>query len=220
MHQVFKLVLFAILELVVATGPSRAQALQPLQVFIYYDVPDRAFERAARTTARGYEKTTVQVFIKVKSKKDFLDAWESARKQASDTSTTDSGVWLLTHASKQTDAQDGLEFAGGAGGTLTKDEIARLPKMPWTKGGGVRLHLCGCNTGLVGERGWCPAQVLAHSQGVAASGQTGYAYFSSDAETYKAITERDTTVFLRAYKRGRNGLTGDGRRMEEKVFQP
>ena len=53
-----------------------------------------------------------------------------------------------------------------------------------------------------------------------ATGEGGFAYFSSDPKKYAAITASDKTVYLGAYKRGKNAPTGDGSRMATADFDP
>jgi hypothetical protein len=126
---------------------------------------------------------------------------------------------VLSHASKQTDSNDGLEFVKDDtdDGTLKQGEISALDKLPWSTHG--YLLLCGCNTGLAGARGWTPAQAFAARQGVPTLGQNGYAYFSKDWSSYTEKSAGDTKISLWAYQRGKNGMLGSGCRLLGRVFK-
>lgn len=193
----------------------RDPAGKNIEAYVYYEVADAAFERAARTTA-GPDNGMSRLFLKVKSKADFVNAWQAILTKAKQERARVSVVYLFTHASKG-NATDGLEFATG---TVSQADLAALPKLPWIDRTTTRLFLQGCNTGLLGDRGWCPAETLAKAQGVATRGETGYAYFSTDPNTYRESKPTDQTLYLQAYKRARNGLLGNGDRMEPKVYQP
>lgn len=95
--------------------------------------------------------------------------------------------------------------------------------LPWAAGG--RLILSGCNSGLTGTRGWAPAGEFAKRQGVVTVGMAGYGYFSTDAGKYVEIKPTDTTIYLWAYKRGKNAgvmgnVFGGGERMAGVEFPP
>jgi hypothetical protein len=197
-----------------------------LEGFIYYSnattVPDRAFERAARWSARssiavGY----IVEILSVTTKQDFIDAWNGILNQANSNRVTVDSVSIYTHASKGESDQDGLEFANGPGGTtLTQSDILALPRLPWFQGKGF-MYLHGCNTGLVGDRGWCPAQAFLNGQGNdlrQANGEAGFAYFSKNSETYVESSPTDQELYLWAFRRRRNGPLGDGGRINPARF--
>jgi hypothetical protein len=183
--------------------------------YIYYVVGDTAFERAARTAANAPSGDVVSDFFPVRTKQEFLTAWNGIASQVRNNRADLIRVEVFSHASKQTDNQDGIEFSNGPGGsTLKKEEIEGLDVLPWRWDNLPSIYLHGCNSGLIGTRGWCPAQTFARRQGVRAGGQTGFAYFSSTRDSYQAITRSDTEVYLEAYRRRRNGFLGDGARMD------
>jgi hypothetical protein len=101
-------------------------------------------------------------------------------------------------------------------GTLSRTEISGLKVLPWHDDGA--LVLTGCNTGVVGKRGWCPASVFAARQKVRTLGQLGYAYFSKSWSSYETIGSFDKRICLWAFKRRRNGMLGDGARMAGRVY--
>jgi hypothetical protein len=154
----------------------------------------------------------------VTTKQDFINAWNGILNQANNNRTTVDSVAVYSHASKNDADLDGLEFANGPGGaTLTRSDILALPRLPWHQGGFMYLH--GCNTGLVGTRGWCPAQAFKDGQGLRqANGEAGYAYFSKDSETYVEASPTDQELYLWAFRRRRNGPLGDGGRIEPVMF--
>lgn len=187
---------------------------------IYYKVADSAFKIASNTWKKVVKKQEdfregFDIFLEceVSSEREFKNAWTQVYL------TNQSGraiCWvgnIFSHASKQTDGQDGLEFkpAGSEDGTVSRVEIKNLEKLPWSRHG--YLHLSGCNTGLVDERGWCPARVFSGRQKVLCFGQSGYAYFSKNWQTYIEKSASDKTIALWAYRRGKNGLFGSGGRM-------
>lgn len=189
---------------------------------IYYKVDDNAFQRAARTIV--VKDGIYRVMFEVKTKQDFLDAWKNTCDQATAINAKIGRLHLLTHASKGTQ-QDGLEFAAlnGQSGTLTFDEMIALPKVPWS-GTDNELILYGCNTGIRGTRGWCPAEHLAQTQKIKTTGEHGYAYFSTELEDYDRITDSDLAIYLHAYYRSDNsslpfGL-GDGNIIPAESFTP
>lgn len=188
---------------------------------IFYEVPDHAFEKAAWTWAieetGGTSSATTSTLIQpCRTVGDFSTAWNAVLSHAKELSLPVIRGNLLTHASKGS-KDDGLEFKGG---TLSRTGIGSLPQLPWAEDG--VLTLAGCNTGVMGTRGWTPAQVLATSQKVKTIGQAGYGYFSTDKYTY--VEHNGTppsTLYLWAYRRGRNSgwFDGDGRRMPGVTFQ-
>lgn len=219
--------MYYITELIGArTAPPNVCFATPRIFFaIYYQVADHAFKYAAETWVRVVKKQEYYIanhdefYIKeVKSESEFKAAWNEVNAKAL---SRGGEVWagnIFSHASKQDDSQDGLEFLSGVGndGTLKKSEIDGLVKLPWSRFG--YLILTGCNTGLVNERSWAPARAFAQRQGVPTLGQTGYAYFSTDWDTYKQKSPADKHICLWAYKRGKNGMFGDGKRMPGSVF--
>jgi hypothetical protein len=98
-------------------------------------------------------------------------------------------------------------------------EIDSLAPLNWDPQQG-HLILSGCNSGLTANRRWAPAEILARSQRVRTTGQTGYAYFSTDPSRYVEINSNSTSVYLWAFRRARNGFMGDGSRMESVTFTP
>lgn len=220
-----------------SAGQGDALPKRLLAFSIYYKVEDRAFERASKTAETKYTATFSSfrdagvdcsgryVSYGVRSKKEFIEAWKKLASEATKENAVILAGHLFTHASKQDDGRDGLEFDGPDGeATLTNAEIAALPVLPWikntdgSKSGGLVLH--GCNTGLVGPRKVCLAQVFAKAQGVNVNGQTGYSYFSSSDKHYKTIGAGDATVFLFGFHRGRNGLLGSGKRLDMIIYSP
>jgi hypothetical protein len=185
---------------------------------IYYEVADRAFYRAALT----YELESPYSSIlkeRVLTMSDFARAWRSVQARSESTGLPVHRGIIFSHASKGS-SNDGLEFraASDEDGTLSRSEIAALPKLNWHPEG--ELILAGCNTGVAGKRGWTPAGLFAKNQGVKTLGQAGYAYFSRISHSYSKIDATSQTVYLRAYKRGRNGAFGNGARMPEIEFSP
>lgn len=175
-----------------------------IKAFIYYQVQDNAFQRAARWEASQADQSFNYEFIGVRTKQDFISAWNGILTQAQFNMSLVQSVSLYTHATKQMDDLDGLEFSDGPGGTtLTRGDIQALAQLPWTQNGFIGLN--GCNTGLTGPRGWCPAETFANSQNIMACGETGFAYFSSDELVYQEIKDTDKEVYLHAYRRRRNG---------------
>ncbi len=191
---------------------------------IYYKVPDRAFERAAATWVAqecGNRPVLTEV---VATEADFKRAWDAVALRARTANARVVLGQVFSHSSKGGDST-GLEFKPGGGddGTLTQAEIQSLPVLPWAAGG--RLILSGCNSGLTGTRGWAPAGAFAKRQGVPTVGMAGYGYFSTDKDKYVEIKPADTTIYLWAYKRGKNdsyvgNLFGSGGRMAGVEFQP
>jgi hypothetical protein len=192
---------------------------------IYYKVDDHAFRYAAnywkrQVTASPVDPASIQfVMREVSTAAEFKAAWNDIYKvtQAAGAGAKEGRVF--SHASLDS-SQDGLEFRKDANedGTISKGELASLPKLQWVPGGTLVLH--GCNSGVTGDRGWTPAEVLAKSQGVPTTGQTGYAYFSQQYGSYLEWHPSYSVVYLWAYKRRLNSMFGDGTRMPGKVFTP
>mgnify|MGYP007088033298 CR=1 FL=1 len=191
---------------------------------IYYKTGDHAFRYAAETwrnvvkaqeSFAGYDHFVER---EISTEFEFKTAWQELYQKATNDNLL---VWagqLFTHSSKQTDGNDGLEFHGDDhdNGTLQQAEIASLAKLPWHNQG--FLILAGCNSGINGSRGWSPAEEFAKKQGVKTLGQVGYGYFSEVWDTYDEKPSSATTIALWAYRRGKNGALGDGKRIPAKIF--
>ncbi|MDY6994408.1 MAG: hypothetical protein SVR94_17630 [Pseudomonadota bacterium] len=181
---------------------------------IHYKVKDNAFKRAAETWQKEVklEEHFIpghDVFIakEVKNEAEFKAAWAEMAQTAQRKKLT---VWagnLLTHAWKDEESGDrGLEFRPvpeKEDGALRQAEIAVLEKLPWNNDYGY-LILSGCNTGMIGQRGWTPAQAFAQRQQIITVGQKGFAYFSEKWEIYDRISDKDQKIYLWAYERSEN----------------
>ena len=209
-------------------APAVCHAKGRIFFAIYYDPPDDddAFKRAAtywqkRLQIHG-EASAHDPFIMrpVTFERGFKLAWSHIAATAKNKGMEVAGGQIFSHASKQENGEDGLEFRGSSdpadGQTLKGEEIDQLEKLPWSTDG--FLILSGCNTGLVKKRGWAPARRFAKAQGVATLGLPGYGYFSKKWERYKETTARDQEIYLWAYRRGRNSPLGGGHRMPGVVF--
>ncbi|MFO1372817.1 MAG: hypothetical protein U1F42_10650 [Candidatus Competibacteraceae bacterium] len=209
------------------TPPTVCWAKPRLFFSIYYKVPDNAFKNAANTWKdivmhqENFLAKESDFFFEreIQSETDFKTAWDELSSKAI---SGNFQVWaghLLTHASKQADSNDGLEFQSDVGndGTLKQSEISKLLKLPWSQYG--YLVLAGCNTGLTGTRGWAPAQTFALYQGVPTLGQAGYGYFSTNWSSYKEISSSDTRICLWAFRRGKNGALGNGERISGIIYK-
>ncbi len=220
--------MYELTELPSATPVSTAR-----RVFfcVYYQNsasdPDASFQRAARTWNREAKKQFsfregVDIFIEqaVTTEPQFKNAWNGIAKQASYNGMKVSLGQLLTHASKDPNGGNGLEFMPVSGdGTITQADIAALAKMPWSSD--AALILAGCNTGLTGSgRSWSPAAEFAKAQKVRTLGQSGYAYFSKVWASYTSQVKTDTNIALWAYQRGKNAPAGDGSRLKGVVIPP
>lgn len=197
---------------------------------IYYKTTDDAFKRAAVNWAN--EVKAAESFIpsqdaflakEVVTETDFKQAWNEVALYAN---MKNMSVWMgqiFSHASKQENGEDGLEFVRSGSQneyhTLTRDEIIQLRKLPWAVNDGC-LILAGCNTGRTDKRGWCPAQTFALHHRVITLGQNGYSYFSKQWQSYEETNPVNTGIFLWAYKRGKNGMVGDGTRILATVYRP
>ena len=206
---------------------TKNTCLRPRPFFaIYYKTKDDAFKAASNTWANVARHTEsfetsrdMLLQIEIASESDFKTAWTEVSRVALKQKLM---VWcghILTHASKQTDQNDGLEMKSDLGndGTLRQFEICHLEKLPWAKEG--YLLLDGCNTGLVGGRGWAPANDFALTQRVLTIGQAGYAYFSSSWNTYSEKSDNSSEVCLWAFRRGKNDAFGNGERVLGKSFR-
>ncbi len=199
---------------------------------IYYsdsssDAP-QSFKRAALTWQRDLGSKipnlpAERIILKpVSTEQQFYDAWNSL----TDTIRSKNGLAkdgiIFSHASKGSRI-DGLEFKGNenskfldpVSGTLDMVEITRLQKLDWDVS--ALLTLCGCNTGLLKDRGWAPAQLFSKFQSVDSIGQGGYAYFSEIQDSYQRIDTNGAseTVYLWAYHHGKNATLrmGDDHRI-------
>lgn len=193
-----------------------------IRAFVYYQVGDAAFERAAKTRAGVTTSSGTEMFLPVKTKDDFVSAWKQVEENAESLSTVVDLVCLYPHASKDDGSEDGFEFAplSGQSGTLNRDEMSLLARLPWADSGTVRLELNGCNTGLRESRGWCPAEHLAQTQIVPCRGEIGYSYFSKSLDQYTQQDAGDPEIYLHAFKRGKNAPLGDGGKMPARAFDP
>lgn len=195
---------------------------------IYYDPPDDddAFKRAAvcwrkRLMIEGVASAHDPFIMRaVTFERDFKLAWAHIAATARTRGMEVGGGQIFSHASKQENGEDGLEFRKSSdpadGQTLKGEEIDRLEGLPWSKDG--FLILSGCNTGLTGDRGWSPARRFARAQGVTALGLPGYGYFSKSWDRYKETGARDQEIYLWAYRRGWNSPFGGGYRLPGVVF--
>jgi len=195
---------------------------------IYYRTPDNAFRRVAATWRRAVQTQEAfnpgqDLFVEreVVYETDFTNAWNEICCIACRYGYR---VWvghILTHSSKDNEGDDGLEFRRSGETeqyhTLTRNEIVALPVLPWSREYGY-LILAGCNTGVEGTRGWCPARAFCSTQSVPVLGQQGYAYFSREWNNYTECAPTDTSIVLWAYRRGKNGMFGNGVRMPGRVF--
>lgn len=204
--------------------PTRGHASGRLCFSIYYEVPDRAFEYAARTWVEAVKRqesfgTKDEVrLLPVKTERDFKLAWgQIASGQGSRRVAAGS---VFSHAEKTDDEDDGLEFKPGGrdDGTLGGREMDALPVLKWTSHGW--LLLAGCNTGYAGSRGWTPAERFARRQQVVTVGQVGFAYFSCQWHRFGAKSPKNTRISLWAYRRGQNQWNGNGGRIPAQVVRP
>lgn len=219
-----------------SSTPQRCTITRRLFFVIYHKTGDDAFKFAALTWKKHIRR--VEAFIpghdvfferEISTERELKKAWGMIYHMATLSRLQVHVGNLLTHASKQSNNHDGLEFRRNPNdqqldadndGTLKKDEIRNLIRLPWGPYG--HLILCGCNTGLNGQRGWSPAAVFAARQQVPTLGQAGYAYFSKNWENYATKSPTDRRICLWAYTGGRNGplQIGFGTRMRGKIFVP
>lgn len=194
---------------------------------IYLTDKNNSFRRAAETwldEVRAATPNTSDILFmesKAKTETEMESAWHSVAQVARMHGRSVIRGQIFPHASKG-DIKDGLEFAKSYqdDGTITRGEIVKLEKLPWTTDG--LLILSGCNSGLVGARGWAPSGVFAESQRVKTTGQAGFAYFSENKDSYIEIDQSKTKssiVYLWPYKRRRNSSWfGDGHKIEGVTF--
>ena len=215
---------------ITVSAPAASYVKGRIFFAIYYDPPDDddAFKRAAtfwqkRLVLQGAASAHDPFILRgVTFERDFKLAWAHVAAAARTRGMEVGGGQIFSHASKQANGEDGLEFRGSPdtadGQTLKGEEIDRLERLPWSKDG--FLILSGCNTGLVEDRGWAPARRFAKAQGVTALGLPGYGYFSRTWDRYKETTAKDQEIYLWAYRRGRNSPLGGGNRLPGLVFGP
>ncbi|WP_454722749.1 MULTISPECIES: hypothetical protein [Cupriavidus] len=162
------------------------------------------------------------LFEEVYTEIDFRRAWNRIEKEAREGGYVVQEGHLFTHASKPGGENSGLEFAAvpdTGDGTINQSEMANLSVLPWRKNGKLYLH--GCNTGRTGERrNWTPAEAFANTQKVDTTGTLGFSYFSTSRRKYEKISGTSTTVYLLPFRRGKNGIFGDGTVIPPKTFQP
>jgi hypothetical protein len=209
-------------ELIPHVGKQTVAPKKRLFFAIYYTVEDNAFKRAAQAWARtvklrhSFSASNDYFYEKeISTEAQFNAAWGEIYDKATNDGYQVHAGNLLTHASKQTDRGDGLEFKGG---TLTHQEIVSMRRLPWTESG--FLILAGCNTGLTKDRKWAPAYSFALAQKIPTVGQPGYAYFSTNWPSYSRIGDDDNDICLWAYDRSANAtFLGSGTRMTGIVFK-
>ncbi len=213
--------MWQVTELIPFIGKQAVKPKKRLFFTIYYISDDNAFQRAAscwasEVKARHAFSQADDLFYEkqITTEANFIAAWNEIYTKATKEGYEVHAGNLLTHASKQDDRQDGLEFSGG---TLTHLEIVGLQRLPWTSSG--FLILSGCNTGRTQERSWARAHSFAMTQRVPTVGQTGYSYFSTQWPKYSRIGQSDNRICLWAYSRTGNGLFGSGERMSGIVFK-
>lgn len=212
-------------SIVAVTAPKKL-----LFFVIYYKDSEGSFGRVAETQMRqiktssewtaGRDELFTQV---VRTESDFYQTWEALYQKASKGGFQVQHGFITSHATKGDGAHSGLEFYPEPDhredATATRDELMKLTRLPWAKGG--RLEFNGCNTGLSGaRRSWSVAEIMAKSQGARTTGQLGYSYFSLSKSKYVEITPTAKDVYLRAFHRRKNGLLGNGNAMPEKEFTP
>jgi len=188
---------------------------------------DASFKRAAKTWIAATKsqcrfREGVDIFLEqpVLTEPQFKSAWNGIAQQAANNSML---VWagnVVSHASKEPDGGDGLEFANlTSDSTITQADFRSLAKMSWHADG--YLILSGCNTGLAGAgRTWTPASEFARSQRIRTLGQAAYSTFSKTWSSYTTQAATDTAIALWAYKCRRNNLTGNGARMKGVIAAP
>ena len=198
---------------------------------IYYKTADHAFRRAAKTWKdnviykEGFRAGQDKFLeYEVTYETEFKKAWRNVSLEANFGGYS---VWagnIFSHASKQDDGRDGLEFrVSGTTNqhrTLLQSEIQALSQLPWEDK--AYLILSGCNTGKEGERTWSPARTFSTFQKVAVVGQDGWSYFSKKWPRYVEQAPNDGHIYLWSYDRARNsstfGLLGDAERKPGIVF--
>lgn len=212
------------------TSPVKINVSPPTLYFsIYYRDAEHSFRRASETVVHAIKSGDSWnpgrdkfLAIEVYTETEFATAWTRIGEEAENGGYVVAEGHLFTHASKPGGENSGLEFAavpGTGDGTINRSEMMNLPVLPWRKTG--RLFLHGCNTGRAGERrNWTPAEVLADSQNVEATGTLGFSYFSTSPEVYSKITENSPKIYLLPFKRGKNAIFGDGSIIPTRIFLP
>ncbi len=198
----------------------------------YYVNPDsdkaKSFERAAQTQKReiesgkGFNPKKDKVVLKpITTAKDLTEGWKDMSEQSKrGGSEAVKNVKVFTHSGKGDDV-DGPKIHL-KGGSVGEKGIEGLPKAMYAKDAEINLH--GCNSGVPGKKGNdSVAQNFADGQGVPATGQTGYAYFSEKTGEYVQIDvsgSPSTEVHLQAFNRGCNGYFGDSKNRAEAKAEP
>lgn len=199
--------------------------IRKLFVIMYYtklNHDDGAFKNAAETkkreieVSRAYDSGRDRLFCySISHEDDLKQKWiEILAMETSGLSSVEE-MHLFTHASKGSANGDGIELmvSGSNNGTLEKQEIEALPKLFWMPS--ATLTLYGCNTGIRGaKRNWSIAEAFASTQRVKTLGQSGYAYFSKKRDVYEENDHSSSRLYLWAFRRRRNGMTGNGEKME------
>lgn len=90
--------------------------------------------------------------------------------------------------------------------TASAAMVQKLRPLRWARG--ATLQVVGCLSGGTPEQPASVAQVLALSQKVRTTGETGKAYFSSDPARFVPIKKTDNTIYLRAFHIKKNHLLG------------
>lgn len=192
--------------------PSAGSGKSCLVFAIYYRKPkdDMAFQRAAKTWCdemlEDFPGAKVRIRLaRAHSVKDFLIEWAKIHAIADAGKTEILAGNLLTHADKF-GTTPGLEFGRDGGdpdSTLDDVDIAKLPRLPWTKFG--LLVLSGCGTGLP-MRGAkeSMARRFAQTQRVNTVGQRGFASFSRRWGHYGETSASTEKMYLWAYRGKKN----------------
>jgi hypothetical protein len=192
-----------------------------LYFYIYYaDKNQPQFRYAAETWCQeicriDHFRQGLDRFLKLPAgfEQEFVSRWKNIRDFAAKDGYE---VWagnILTHATTSELVGDrsstGLEFARNepshrksgkeSRATLTKQEIAVLPRLPWNRKFGFLL-LSGCYTGVSAKRGWCPAAEFSICQKIQTVGTTRSTSFSTRFDVYSQISEKDTTIYLWSYE--------------------
>lgn len=113
--------------------------------------------------------------------------------------------------------------------TAGAQTLQRIKRLSWTHD--ATLYVVGCLSGGTPNRSASVAQLLAQSQQVRTIGETGKAYFSTDATQFKPITKADQKVYLRAFHIKMNhvinamegefdSLLSHGQAMPQRTFEP
>ena len=191
-----------------------------LHFAIAYDVPDKAFERAAETFRKditgssnfdpAHDRFELRV---VSTEEDFVQAWSEISSISKQLPVATGQI--LTHASPTRDKLRGLELSppnastsyvsgnSTSPSTLTFDEIAKLPNVNWANSG--LLISAGCNTAFASPSDpRSVASVFSATQNVDVKGNRGWAYFSESETKYVQTNPTSTQMYLKTYMRGAN----------------